>query len=121
MSERGEVVGVSHKYYAGVSHRHIIIINAIVANAKSVQKFLSKRDLSSLSLNAKHHIVEMHFVSIQFGRCVVVDLKVTGRAYPQPGDDKTFFVNLLKRWVFTEKHLQKVKPYAMSLSVHMTS
>ena len=65
-------------------------MDAIVANAKSVEKFLEHRDLSSLQLNARYHILGMRYISTQFGRSVVVDLEETGGVCPQQDDEKNF-------------------------------
>ena len=94
-----------------------LAMEGIVANARTVEKFLPKRDLSSLTLGVKYHIIRMKFVKTKFGESVVVDLEDTG-ACPQP-EDKLFYVYLPKRWcdVFTEEQLKAVKPCVLSLCV----
>ena len=70
-------------------------MEAIVSNAKAVPKFLPKRDLSSLKLNVKYHILRMKSVSTRFGESVVVDLEDDAPC-PQPEENR-FYVYLPKR------------------------
>ena len=92
-------------------------MEAVVSNAKAVQKFLPKRELSSLKMNVMYHILQMKFVSTRFVESVVVDLEDDG-ACPQPEENR-FYVYLPKRWtdVFTEDQLKPVKPCVVSLCV----
>ena len=95
----------------------VLAMEAIVSNAKSVPKFLPKRDLTSLKLNVKYHVLGMKFVKTKFGESIVVDLEDDGTC-PQPEEGR-FYVYLPKRWadVFTEEQLKAVKPCVLSLCV----
>ena len=64
----------------------------IVSQSKAT--FLPRRDLVSLTVNCKYHILDINFVNTKFGQSVVVDLEDTGSV----STDKKFFVYLPKRW-----------------------
>lgn len=92
-------------------------MESIVSQAKTVKTFLPRRDLQSLQINCKYHVLNMKFVNTKFGKSVVVDLEESG-ACPQT-QDKIFYVYLPKRWsnAFTEDQLQSIKPCVLSLCV----
>lgn len=62
---------------------HGIVMDSVVDNVKCGQMYLTKRYLVSLTRSAKYHILDLQFVSTQFGHCVVVDLEKAGGVCPQ--------------------------------------